>query len=174
MANPFSSILSNSLKTTYDNAIQALIDFGEVPCRLYTATSATEDCPQCQKNNIGGAGPNPFLNSGQPGKYSNNNCVLCGGSGRRPKEVTSTVNLVVIFDNSKFIDAGGNVKYTSDMVQTVSEALETHTAILRANYIIFDTDIENYKNDRFERAGAPQTYKLGHKTFLITNWKRIA
>ena len=153
--------------------LDGLIDFGEVPCRLYIATDRTEPCDKCVKNNIGGRGPNPFIN-GLPGKNSNNNCALCGGSGRKPVENIDNVDLVVIWDNKKFIDAGGRVRYSDGNVQTISVASKTYSKIKRCSWAIFDTDIESYNNDRYERDGEPKPCGLVSHKYIITNWKKAS
>lgn len=130
-------------------------------------TSKTEACPDC----AGGGnvrGPNPYANP-----HGNAGCSTCGGDGRIEVPVTSDINLVVIFDSTKFIDAGGNVNFADDVAQTVSRAPESHTQLLKCKYIMFDTEIETFKNEQFERSGRPYTLGLGDNQYLITNWKKV-
>lgn len=167
MANPFDAYLNAALKQKFDQAIQALLKFGKRPCQLFLATSKTIPCTACSAE----------VTSSSPNKYigpKNVGCSICGGTKKIQQKVTRDINLVVIFDSSKFIDVGGNVKFATDMAQTVSLASETHSDILKCEYIMFDTDIETFKNDQYMRFGRPQTLGLGDNAYIIINWKKVS
>lgn len=172
MPNYFEQALSSSLKTVYKEAIDALLNFGEVPCTLYFPPDKFEDCPQCLQSAIGGGGPNPFLSGGK-GTYRNVNCSLCQGSNKRPVEKTSIINLVVIFDKKKFFNYGSAISSDTD-AQTISRVDETHSSLIKCIHANLDNNTAHFNNTKFIRNNEPVPVGLGESTYLITDWKRAS
>ena len=125
MSNPFSGIISTTLKTTYTNAIDALLEDAAltVPCKIYYDSWKYEDCSLCVNKDPGSIGGTPFSPGGSNILPNTQTCPVCGGTGKRRIEVDpESIYLLVIFDYRQWITLGS--------LQTKVKAPEGYVQIL--------------------------------------------
>lgn len=167
-ANPFSGLISSTFKNQFKQAIDELVRGCELPCKLVYPPTKYTVCTNCSTNNLGRKGPNPFINGGK-GRHTGT-CVTCNGEGKIPVENSETINLIVIWNYSKYEYLANLVKSPEGTVQTFSK-MSTIEKIKRAQYVVFNTDIQAYADHEFVRDGEPSPCGFGSDDYLVTNWK---
>jgi len=110
--------------------------------------------------------------SGGPIPFSTGVCPYCNGAGKIGTEITSTINLAIIYNYKDWIDLGIEIRSPNGFVQSLS-LLKTLDELKEAKELIVDTDISKYVNQRFERYGEPQPCGFSQATIIATMWKRI-
>ncbi len=174
MANPFSGIISEELKNTYNNAMDALFEDNALtlPCKFIYAGTKYEDCPNCLTGPAGGF--NSIYSHGFGIPTQNIACSVCGGSGKRLVEVEEpTIYLCVIWDYKNFINLSSPISRPDGTIQTLSVLTKTIDQIKQAQEIIVDTSIEPYVAHRFSRAGEPTPCGLGSSRYITTLWTTV-
>jgi hypothetical protein len=99
-------------------------------------------------------------------------CPVCNGIGAMPTTTTTSQDIVVIFDNKKFINFG-NVNVPVGDMQTITP-ISMYTELKTADYIIVDTNVTPYAQNKFTRISEPQPVGLGDNRYIFTNWERSA
>jgi len=174
MANPFSGLFNTTLKDTFDNAINAMLesDALTLPCQLNFGVTKYESCDNCLYDPIGKKSSNRFL-SGAPVPFrSGQQCPLCDGTGKRSVLTTENIDLIVLWQYKDWIDIGVNIHSPEGMVQTISKIADL-PKIKKAKSAIFDTSIQNYAKHEFIRSGEPTPAGLGRDSFIVTIWERV-
>jgi len=174
MSNPFTNIINSTLKTTFNDAINAMLasDGLTLPCRLNFGVTKYESCDNCLYDPIGKKSSNFFM-SGAPIPFrSGQTCPMCDGTGKRAVVTTETINLMVLWQYKDWIDIGAEIRSPEGMVQTIS-SIDTLPDIKRAKSVIIDTDIEKLVKHEFVRDGEPTPAGLGRDNFIVTMWSRI-
>jgi hypothetical protein len=172
MSNPFSGIISSDFKQLFTNAISALLydDSLTWPCTLHFGATRYEDCANCVYDPIGQKSSNRFQDGGPLPFPFGHICPMCNGAGKRAKETTETLNLMVIFDHEEFINVG-TVNNPEGMIQTITFGSNTPT-LKRAKEIQVATDVGSYGRHRYERATEPQPCGLGNSEFVECLWRK--
>lgn len=97
----------------------------------------------------------------------------CNGLGKIADEPTEeNVFLMVIWDYKQWINFNLNTRSPDGLVQTLSEASLT-PKLLRADRVIFATDIEGYVRHQFTRDGEAEPCGFGNNDFVSIMWRRI-
>ncbi len=170
MSNPFDGLISSQFVNTWKQAIQEVIRGSSVSCTLYFQ-SAPEICPNCiyapalmkSANIYKTGGPYPFPNGSL--------CPFCQGVGKVEREVTQSINLLVIYKPSEWIHVGdSNVVRVPGSVQTLS-SISTYSILNRAKEILFNSDLTGISKARHERDGEPARIGLGEDAFILTIWR---
>ena len=171
--NPFSGIVNNNLKTTFKNAISALLEDAAltVPCTLIYGGKFTT-CTNCIYDPIGKKSANRYL-SGGPISFNNGQiCPLCHGVGKKMPEPTETISLMPVWDYRQWVNFDMNLQSPEGYVQTFS-IYSTLPKLKRAQEAIIDTNIESSVRHRFKRHGAPNPAGLANSEFIVTMWEKV-
>jgi len=171
--NPFSGIISSSLKTVYNNAINALLDDSSltIPCTLNYGITQYVACSNCSYDSIGQKSSNRYVSGGPIPFPFGGICPMCNGDGRTGTTSTEDIYLAVIVDPKQFISVG-TVDKADNLIQTISKHTTT-PKLQRAQDIIIATDISGYFTHRYERISEPTPVGLGDSSFVFCTWKRI-
>ena len=166
MSNPFDGLITTELITQFDQAISEVIRANETPARIYLPITRYQSCSACVTN-TGNA--NPFLRGKQT-----TSCQVCGGTNKIGIITTIDINLVTIFDYKKWQSFGTDIAFAKrGDVQTFSK-ISTIKDIKRADYIVFDTDIEASASRKFKRMGEPEPIGFHRKNYIITAWEVVS
>lgn len=172
MSNPFSGLVNSTLKETYHNMIDSLLedDAATVSCRLIYQGGKFEDCPDCTSPHpIGNLGGNPYF-GGNTGIFpTTSNCVTCNGSQKIPVETTEDIKMIVIMDFRRFVYFGA--QHPAAMAQTFSD-ISLLPKLKNCSSIILNTENESYNRYRFVRDGEPEPVGLGNPKHIYTFWKK--
>lgn len=178
MSNPFANIISNELKTLYDNAIDAVVNEGglAVPCGLsYAGQQVQNFCGNCvydpisklSSNIYNGTGPNPFPDGSV--------CPVCMGNGTTDTDTavdTTTVYLAVILTPKDFFPISNQiVNLPEGSIQTICH-VKLAPQLRNAVGLTLLTDIDDYGNYEYERSSDPTPAGFGSHRYIITMWKR--
>tara|TARA_R110002074_G_scaffold388868_1_gene571821 strand:+ start:1712 stop:2884 length:1173 start_codon:yes stop_codon:yes gene_type:complete len=96
-------------------------------------------------------------------------CPVCNGVGSFPITHTQSANIVVVFDNKKFINIG-NVNVQQADLQTITP-ISMYTDLTVADFMYVDSP---YAQNKFTRISDPQPIGLGSSRYIFTNWERSA
>lgn len=176
MSNPFSGLITTAFKDTHQNMIEALIEQNacSVQCRLIFTGLKFDTCPDCiDFNPIGNRLGNPYHSGGTGPFLNTSGCPTCNGSQKIPVETTENIDLLVIWQYRRFISPFGQsgVSIEQGDAQTFAKK-ELGPKLKNCQYIIFDTDIEEYKDQRFVRNSENIPCGLGRSPFIYTTWKK--
>ena len=168
MPNPFAGIITGVMKTTFNNAIDALLEDSActVPCTLVFGGQKFEPCTNCQGGIYVPGGPIPFPN----GRI----CPLCQGSSRREVELSETVYLMPIFNSKKWMTTAvkQSVKAPSELCETMCN-IEHLSKIKACKHIAIDTRNTDRTQNIFKRLGEPEPCGFGDMRYIITAWERV-
>ncbi len=78
----------------------------------------------------------------------------------------------MIFDNIKLINFG-NANVSQGDMQTITP-ITMYTTLTTADYILVDTSVTPYTQNKFTRVSEPQPVGLGENKYIFTNWQRSA
>lgn len=120
------------------------------------------------ENHFGGDSANVFLHGG-PAPFSFNECVNCGGTGFREKEVTSTVRLRTYWNKKNWIKTG-NIAIPDAEVQIIGKMSDLPS--IRAAIKIHLLSEEKAMDLFFVMAGEAYPHGFGKDSFFITFLKR--
>lgn len=168
MANPYAGIITSAFKTTFNNAIDALLEDTActVSCTLVYGGQKFVACSNCVGGIYVPGGPIPFPN----GKI----CPLCQGTSRREVEQTETVYLVPIFDSKKWLTTAikSSAKSPSELCETMC-ALTLMPKLKACKHLIIDSTNSDYTRNIFKRLGEPEPLGLGDMRYILTAWERV-
>lgn len=168
MPNPYSGIITAALKTTFNNAIDALLEDSActVSCKLIFGGQKFVACTNCQGGIYVPGGPIPFPN----GKV----CPLCQGTSKKEVEQSEIVYLMPIFDSKKWTSGAikTSPKYPLEVCETMSH-LTLMPKLKACKHIILDFTNSNYTQNVFKRIGEPEPCGFGDMRYIITAWERI-
>lgn len=176
MNNPFSGIVSQQLKKTFNDAIDSLLEINSLslPCKIiYDNQLNNSYCNNCILDNISlissniynGTGPNPFSDGGV--------CPVCLGAGLLKNSNSSEiVHLAFIFDSKYFLNINTKVVNIPDgSVQSICN-ISLLNKLKNASEIIFDNNLSSIGHFKYERASDPEPLGLGDNRYIITLWKK--
>jgi hypothetical protein len=172
----FDNLITSEFKAVFNNAIDTLIGQNglSVPCRLgYSGESSnTVFCNNCNYDPISKLSANTYK-SGGPVTFTNGHiCPVCVGMGSVKTDSSEIIYMAVLFDSKYFINwSTDSANIPGGMVQTIC-LLTALPKIRNANEITIDTNIENYGNYTYYRAGDPCPVGLGDHRYITTLWKR--
>jgi hypothetical protein len=170
MSNPFSNIISENFKQTYNYAIDALLEDTAltIPATFKYSSTFRDYCGNCtfdpiankSSNEYNGTGPSPFQN--------NSICPVCGGFGYIDKDSKDTVRIAVIHDTRYWMGwKSKTVQIPDGSVQTICK-YELINKIKNCNYVYFNNDDTNL----YTLSGEPEIAGLSSKDYLICIWQR--
>lgn len=173
MVNPFSGIIDSSLKSVFNNAINAILedDALTVSCTLEYGITKYESCVNCLYDPIGQKSSNRFQDGGPAPFPFGTLCPVCNGNGRRPLTSSENVNLAVIFEPRQFLEMSTPVNTADGYIQTLAKKTMTHK-LQRAKEIIVSTDVSNFFSHRYQRVSEPLPIGLGNNEFVVCTWRR--
>lgn len=176
MSNPFSGLISNELKSIFNNAIDSLLEDNalSLPCKiLYDNGINNTYCNNCIFDNISllssniynGSGPSPFPEGGV--------CPVCLGLGLLKNTSSSeTIYLAFIFDSKYFLNINNKVINIPDgSVQSICN-IKLYNKLKNASEIIFDNNLSSLSHFKYERASDPEPTGFGDNRYIITLWKK--
>lgn len=175
--NPFSGIISQQLKDTFNFAIDSLLENNalSLPCKIiYDNQLNNIYCNNCIFDNISllssniykPGGPIPFPDGGV--------CPVCVGQGQIKNSNTNseTIYLAFIFDSKYFLNINSKVINIPDgSVQSLCN-IELLQKLKNASEIIFDNNLSNIDHFRYERASSPEPLGFGDNRYILTLWKK--
>lgn len=171
----FENLITNEFKSLFNNAIDTIIAQNglSVPCRLkYSGETNSTLCPNCEYDSISKLSANIHKAGGPIDFPDNHICPVCMGMGIVKSDASEILYMSAIFDSKYFVNWSTNVvNIPGGMVQTICPMVYL-PKVRNANEIVFDTNIENYGNYSYERAGDPMPAGLGDNRYIITMWKR--
>ena len=167
--NPFHGLISNDIKQDFRNAINELIRGCELPCKIYYPPTKFTTCTNCQSTEVGKRGPNPF-NPGGSGKHVGL-CSVCNGARKIPVENSESINLIVLWDYNRFEELASLLKSPDGTVQTFCK-IGLIEKIKRAEYVVFNIDIQAYAIHEFVRDSEPSPCGFGSDDYIMTTWKK--
>ena len=172
LANPFDGIITTELKTLYKQAIDEILSDSacSTPCRFYYIGQKYEDCTNCVGGVIGNKGYNPYYHGGMGRMPSQQPCAHCDGTGKRLVETTYDDYMCTIWDYNKWIRVG-NVSVPEGRVQTIC-GVDLISHVRNCQYVLFNTDLEEYTRHRFTLDGEPNPCGFGEDAYIISLWKR--
>lgn len=166
MSNPFSGIITQSLKDLHKNMIDALLEDSActVLCTIHYESKKSA-CLNCLKDNMTGKSKNIYLTGG-PIPFSHGVCPFCAGLGIITEPSTENIYLMTIWDSK------GWFNHTEDVdVQTMSK-ITSMIKLTKASHITLDATIKGWGISDFVRVGQPEPLGFGANPFILTNWKR--
>ena len=167
MASPFAGFINAEFKQCFNDAIDAVLETVNRPCKIYYPTIEYTTCTNCTGSNLGNRGPNPFINGGN----HTGNCPVCSGEKKIPVENSEEIDISIIWDYKKFKSLASAVQAADGEVQTVSN-IDIVKKLKNADYIIFNTDIDSGNSHKFRRDGEPTPIGLGADRYILVDWKR--
>ena len=176
MPNPFSGIITQSFKDTFNYAIQALLEDTAltVQCTLYYENTKLEDCPNCVYDPITRKSSNRYQNGGPIPFVHGQICPYCAGNGNLSFSQEETVYLGII----KPVFFGGDslelnsVNFVDGMIQSLC-GIDLYAKIKNASHIIIDTNLTTITNSKFIRVKDPIPVGFGGNDFIITTWQGV-
>jgi hypothetical protein len=164
----------SAVKQIYNSVIDDLLSANglTVPCSFFFQDGTKTQCPNCEFNPITGRSNNSYNGTGDIAFPNGQICPICNGEGAIDNTESKEINLIAIFDYKKFINFG-NVNVPVGSMQTISK-ISNFIDVRNANYIIVDTNITNYAQNKFTRITEPQPVGLGDHQYVFTNWERSA
>lgn len=170
--NPFTAILQSAgFHNTFTNLIDAVLsdDALTTNCRLVFAGTQIVPCTNCTGNIHKPDGPIPFPRGTV--------CPLCQGKKIEVEE-TDDVMLCVINDSKKWMiwSRPVNQTWTTNTPKALAETIcrvELYPKIKACDYLIIDTDHQDYTHNKFHRFGEPELMGLGRMEYIVTAWQRI-
>lgn len=97
-------------------------------------------------------------------------CPICNGEGAFPVTTIQAKNMVVVFDNKRFISFG-NVDVPQADMQTITP-ITMYKELSTVDYITVDPTVTPYTQNKFTRVSEPQPVGLGSNRYIFTNWER--
>tara|TARA_Y100001973_G_C5204790_1_gene340628 strand:+ start:869 stop:1387 length:519 start_codon:yes stop_codon:yes gene_type:complete len=169
--NNFSGIINSDFKSLFKDAISALLydDALTVPCKIYYGVTKYQDCTNCVYDPIGQKSSNRFQDGGPIPFPFGSICPMCNGDGKKPIETTEDINLMVIWDEKQFMNAG-TVNNPEGNIQTVTFS-NNIPKLVRAKEIVVNTDLGSYGRYRYQRCSEPQLCGFNSE-FVECIWKR--
>jgi len=167
----FENIITTAFKTTYKDAINALLETTAltVPCQLNFNNTKSSECPNCYFNSVTKRS-NGIYKVGGPQSFTNGVCPHCHGLGLKFDSATETVYLIPIWESRQF-----SKKYPVDivdmLVQTVGK-VSYIPSLNKATSIIIDTTLNSYMNNTYEKYDDPEPFGLGDTQYIINTWKK--
>jgi hypothetical protein len=173
MVNPFSGIITDEMKSLFNNAIGSLLEDTAltVQCTLFFGVTKWEDCVNCTYDPIGKKSSNRYQHGGPVPFRNGGMCPICHGQGKKPTISSENVSLGVIYDYSQFMDLGVSVNDPDGTIQTIAKK-ELTPKLKRAKELQTSIDISNYGHHKFERISDPQPVGFGNNEFVFCNWRR--
>ncbi len=172
MSNPFSGIITQYMKDTHQQMIEALLEDEALTVRCVCTHGGTKYtlCPNCIYDGVGGKSTNKYK-AGGPVVFANGLCPVCNGAGKKTEITTSEIYLMPIWDSKKWILSNPNLKTADIACQTMSK-MSTFDELKRLSKIVIDADNSGYSLREFTRFSDPEPLGFGRGSFILTNWKR--
>lgn len=172
MTNPFSGIISDTLKDTFNNAIDALLasDGLTRKCTILYVTASYTECPNCYVNAANGKS-NGVYKPGGPIPFTKGICPHCNGVGRISAVSSDTVYLGILTDPKKFLKTTfQSPAIPTGTIQTVSIVSETYQKLKNAEFLYIDIDNADYRTKKYTLAGVPEFIGLGDNRYCVAYW----
>jgi hypothetical protein len=165
--------LDSALIDNHEEMCDFLIDgFPGKTCRLIYEPKDLE-CPNCFLSPDTGVSTSIYK-SGGPVPFTNYTvCPHCNGFGRLQTEETENIRLRVYFNQKQFIQTAEtkNIVISGDTIQVIGYMIDM-PKIQRAKEMTVDTQIEGYKEYRFQPLSTPIPWGFRHQKYFTQLWKR--
>lgn len=144
-------------------------NFG-VPCELFYESNALE-CINCIFNPITKSSSGIYKVGG-PLPFVGTICGYCNSTGRSLVQQTESILMRVYFTKKDFVKTDMPINMNSSTIQTIGFITDL-PKLLRAHYIIVNTNVEGYSIYRYQLAGEIIVWGLGPvKKFCVAYWNR--
>jgi len=177
MSNPFSGLISQELKNTFNNAIDSLLEQNalSLPCKIiYDNQINSLYCNNCIFDNISLLSSNMYNGSGPRPFAEGSVCPVCMGLGLTKNSGSSnseTVYLAFIFDSKYFLNFNNTINIPEGSVQSLCN-ISLLNKIKNASEIVFDNNLSQVAHYKYERASDPEPLGFGDNRYFITLWKK--
>jgi len=173
--NIYSGLINSNFKNIFNQAIDALLEDGalSVPCRLrFSNQTSSKLCNNCVFDTISNLSSNMYNQSGPNPFPDGSICPVCLGVGIYQSTSAETVYLACIFDSKYWLNwSSKSINIPNGMVQTICN-ISLISKLRNVSDMSIDTNISDYGNYSYERAGDPEPVGLGDNRYIITMWKR--
>lgn len=171
----FDNIITSEFKNLFTDAIDSLLAENSlsVPCKLfYSGEANSKLCSNCEYDTISKLSANIYK-SGGPVPFTNGHiCPVCMGVGYITSDSSEIIHMAVIFDSKFFVNWSTKaVDIPAGIVQTICD-IKYMSKIKNANEVSFDTNLSQYGNAIYARAGDPTPVGLGINKYITTIWNR--
>lgn len=172
----FSNALSGAL-SSWSQMIDDVRSNCERPCRIYYPVTRYEDsASNSSANTTVGNKPGSVTSRGVPGapwSHGSNPHIgpTPGTDSKRPVRTTSTINLCVFYNEKDWYKMSAPIANAEGMAQTLC-ARDQLMPLLQADYIVFDTDIEEEYQQRYERVSGPQICGFNSE-YATVMWRKL-
>lgn len=166
----------SQLQNVYNQSMDMMLgDTGlVVPCTLsFAHKSGDTVCPNCVFDPISRLSGHKYNGTGPISFVTGTICPVCQGEGTiEGSAKTKTVKLAVIFDSKYFVNWSSSVgDIPSGSVQSICK-MSLLDDLKNATSMVVDTNISQYGNYSYSRAGDPQPAGLGDHRYIVTLWSR--
>lgn len=156
------------------NGLDDIIDQLGKTCLLYYPAISIP-CNNCLDSLPPGSG-NKWITGG-PAPQRNQSCQSCGGTGSKFVEPREEVKLLIAWEPRDFYikmeDSDMSISAPTGKIQTKGYLRNLHK-IMRANYMVVQTDISGMVRMKFERDGEPaDPSNIVKNRYFVINWKRV-
>lgn len=174
MANIFDGILDDNFKTLFNDAIDTIINQAglAVPCKLLYSTTDSTFCSNCLYNPITNRSLDKYNGTGPINFPENSTCPICMGFGKIVYDTTEIVYMAAIFDSKYWLNWGPKFVNIPNLAAQTLCPISLLPKIENATQVVIDTNIANYGNNIYSKAGYPTPMGLGQHRYILTNWTR--
>lgn len=174
MTNVFEGILNTQFKSIFNDAIDSIVSQSglAVPCKLkYNSTDSTF-CTNCTYDPILQKSFNEYNGTGPVNFPNGSICPVCGGFGKIVYDSEETVYMAAIFDSKYWLNWGPKfVNIPNLAAQTICN-ITLLPKLQNTTQIQIDTNIAEYDNSLYSKAGQPTPMGLGNNRYILTNWTK--
>lgn len=173
MTNIFTSLLNDSFKNVFHEAIDAILNQQglAVQCRLQYETNHNTYCNNCIFDPILDRSNNRFNSTGPAPFADGSICPICAGYGKIVCDSNEIISMAMIFDSKYWMNWGPQFVNIPNLAAQSLCSIQFMPKILncsRMNVI----NIENYDNGSYSKAGQPTPMGFGSHKYILTNWTR--
>jgi hypothetical protein len=170
MSDPFSGIIDNFLRETYNQGEIEMWRGLSVPCTLIHKATKTP-CSDCGGVTIGGL-PGNFTQAGLPVPVFSQVCPFCGGTGYKEETTTEEVKMQINVDPKGFLATFKPliIEAPQNFMETKAR-LEDMPAILKCSEMIINNLLQGWANNKYSRASGPVPSGMFQNKFFHMLWK---
>ena len=169
----FSDAISGMITNDFQGMIDDVVTNCQRACRIiYPITKYETDSTLGAQNQ--GDIPGSIFSHGMPGQFRDvvgNPLQAPSTDDRKPVITTEDVNLCVFYDERQWYPTSYKAANPDGMAQSFCSK-DLTPKLLRAASMVFDTEVEEIYQNRFERAGGPE-FCGWNSEYVIIMWKRV-
>jgi len=166
-------LINSQLKKLFKDSIDQIVGPNGLTTKCLLRYNSTDHviCNNCVFDPITKSSSNIYNGTGPAVFDDYQICPVCLGQGKIEHSEEDTLYLAVLFDSKYWMKTSAPVNISDGTIQTISP-ISTMLQIRSASDLKVDSDLQNYGNYIYERAGDPEPAGLGNSDYIITMWKR--